>query len=42
MTEQEIDRLLQRQRDYFLSGATLPLAARAEALDRLYAVLAAH
>ena len=42
MTEQEIDRLLQRQRDYFLSGATLPLAARAEALDRLYAVLDAH
>ena len=39
MTEQDIDRLLQKQRAFFRSGATLPLDARKAALKKLYAVI---
>ena len=35
MNDTEIRQLVNRQREYFLSGATLPLTARLEALKKL-------
>ena len=40
--EQAIDLLIARQREYFLSGATLPVAARVDALRKLYAAVEAN
>lgn len=37
MTEQEIQNLVTRQRNYFQTGATLPVSTRITALRRLYA-----
>lgn len=42
MTEQEIDLLLTRQREYFHTGATLPVAGRIAALKRLYSAIQAR
>jgi len=42
MTEYEIDQLLQAQRAYFLSGATLPPEGRIAALKKLYASIQSH
>ena len=39
MTQQEIQALLQRQRDYFSTGATLPVEKRIQALKKLKAAL---
>lgn len=37
MEKQEIQKILDRQREYFETGATYPVSARKEALHRLYA-----
>lgn len=42
MTEQEIKGLVTRQRNYFQSGATLPVSARLAALRRLYDAISSH
>ena len=42
MTEQAIDRLLEEQRAYFQTGATLPVAFRIEKLKALYKAIDAH
>ena len=42
MTEQEIKDLVTRQRNYFQSGATLPVSARLAALRRLYDAISSH
>lgn len=42
MTEQEIQTILERQRRYFASGATLPVKMRLEALRRLKAAVISH
>jgi aldehyde dehydrogenase (NAD+) len=42
MEQQEIDALIQTQRAYFESGATLPLSARADALKKLQAAIDVH
>ena len=42
MTEREIGALLQRQRDYYQGGATLPVRFRVEQLKRLYAAVVRH
>ncbi|HIW02416.1 MAG TPA: aldehyde dehydrogenase [Candidatus Protoclostridium stercorigallinarum] len=42
MTAENIDDIVSRQREYFASGATLPLEARREALLRLRAAVEAH
>ena len=42
MNETEIQQIVARQRRYFLSGATLPLAARNRALTRLYDAIRLH
>ena len=39
MTEKEIQAILQKQKDYFASGATLPVKARMAALKKLYSVI---
>jgi len=39
MEQQEIRALVERQRAWFLSGATLPVKARLESLDRLRAAM---
>lgn len=39
MTEKEIQAILQKQKDYFASGATLPVKARIAALKKLYSVI---
>ena len=36
MDKTEIQKLLDRQREFFLSGKTLPIAYRKEALKKLY------
>lgn len=42
MTSQEIGTLLERQRTYFRSGATLPIAFRREQLKKLYRAVEDH
>jgi len=42
MTHQEIQHLLEQQRAYFRSGATLPVAFRIQQLKRLYASVKRH
>ena len=42
MTSQEIKSLLDEQREYFRSGATLPLEFRKEQLRKLYATIKKH
>ena len=42
MTPQEIDQLLDSQRRYFATGATLPVKFRLEMLKRLYAAVKSH
>ena len=42
MTSQEIERLLNAQRAYYRSGATIPVKFRIEALKRLYAAVKQH
>ncbi|MDO5345869.1 MAG: aldehyde dehydrogenase [Lachnospiraceae bacterium] len=42
MTENEISLILERQRAYFASGATLPVKNRLEALKRLRAAILTH
>lgn len=42
MTEQEINSLVNRQRKYFQTGATLPVSTRVSALRRLYDVISKH
>ncbi len=42
MTHQEIERLLEKQRAYFHSGATLPVQFRIEKLKTLYAAVKRH
>ena len=42
MTEQEIQHLLDRQRAYYRSGATLPVAFRKAQLKKLYAAIQNH
>ena len=42
MTEQEIKNLVTKQRNYFLTGATLPVSTRIDALHRLYAAITEH
>ena len=37
MEKQEIQKILDRQREYFETGATYPVSVRKEALRRLYA-----
>lgn len=39
MTEKEIQAILQKQKDYFASGATLPVKTRIAALKKLYSVI---
>ena len=39
MTEQEIQRIITKQRKFFESGKTLPVAFRKENLKKLYAVI---
>ena len=39
MNETEIRELVERQRAYFLTGATLPVEARIEALKKLKACI---
>lgn len=39
MTQQEIQTILQRQREYFATGATLPVQSRIDALKKLRAAL---
>ena len=42
MNETEIRELVERQRAYFLTGATLPVEARIEALKKLKACIQEH
>ena len=42
MTEQEIKSIVTKQRNYFLTGATLPVSTRIDALHRLYAAITKH
>lgn len=42
MTEQEINSLVNRQRIYFQTGATLPVSTRVSALRRLYDAISKH
>ena len=42
MNETKIKQLVTRQREYFLSGATLPLPARLEALKKLKSAVRRH
>lgn len=42
MTNQEIQCLLEEQRDYYRSGATLPVSFRQERLKELYKAIRAH
>ena len=42
MTEQEIKSLVNRQRKYFQTGATLPVSTRVSALRRLYNAISKH
>lgn len=42
MNETKIRQLVTRQREYFLSGATLPLSARREALGKLKSAIKRH
>lgn len=42
MQPEKIDALLEKQRNYFHSGATLPVDRRIAALERLYAVIKAY
>ena len=42
MNEQQIEAMVSRQREYFRSNATLPVAARKAALRRLHDAVAAH
>lgn len=42
MTEQEINSLVNRQRKYFQTGATLPVSTRVSALRRLYDAIFKH
>ncbi len=42
MTKSEISSLLQRQRAFYKTGATIPVAFRIEALKKLYAAVNAH
>lgn len=42
MTEQEINSLVNRQRKYFQTGATLPVSTRVSALRRLYDAISKH
>ena len=42
MTEQEIKSLVNRQRKYFQTGATLPVSTRISALRRLYDAISKH
>ena len=42
MTEQEINSLVTRQREYFRTGATLPVSMRISALRRLYDAISKH
>lgn len=42
MTEQEINSLVNRQRKYFQTGATLPVSTRVSALRRLYNAISKH
>lgn len=42
MDEQQIAAIVSRQREHFRSNATLPVAARREALRRLYDTVASH
>ena len=42
MTEQEIKSIVTKQRNYFLTGATLPVSTRIDALHRLYAAITEH
>ncbi|HJC38936.1 MAG TPA: aldehyde dehydrogenase [Candidatus Mediterraneibacter faecigallinarum] len=42
MTEQEIKSLVNRQRKYFQTGATLPVSTRVSALRRLYDAISKH
>ena len=42
MREQEISRIVEEQRAYFMSHATMDVAGRRAALDRLYDVVRAH
>ena len=39
MTNQEIQALLEKQREYYRSGATIPVKFRVEQLKRLYAAI---
>lgn len=39
MTEQEIKKLLEKQRNYYRSGATIPVSFRVEQLKKLYAAV---
>lgn len=39
MTEQEIRQIVNTQRAYFYTGATLPLASRIKALEKLQACI---
>ena len=42
MNEQEIKRIVTKQRSYFQTGATLPISARIAALRKLYAAVSAN
>ena len=42
MTKQEINSLVNRQRKYFQTGATLPVSTRVSALRRLYDAISKH
>ena len=39
MTQEEIKAILEKQRKYFLSGATLPIENRVIALKKLYSMI---
>lgn len=42
MTQTEIQEILKKQKDYFETGATLPIKARIEALKKIHAYIKAH
>lgn len=42
MESRQAEALVQRQRDYFRTGATLPVSYRLDALDKLYRAINAH
>lgn len=42
MTQIEIQEILKKQKDYFETGATLPIKARIEALKKIHAYIKAH